>query len=146
MRNVGYNGNSQGLGGGTFIIRGFDGVATLRDGFKQYGVGAGNAQPVTIAWKVGDKTDLSVSAEYIDSTRPTDFGLPVIGTSVANAKVAADLDPTLVGQKLFGVPDHAASFWATYELQQGEMKGLGFGAGLNFRGVGFQHFGGWERH
>ena len=32
------------------------------------------------------------------------------------------------------MPEHAASFWASYELQQGNLKGLGFGAGLNFKG------------
>ncbi len=62
-------------------------------------------------------------------------GLKLVASyAYTDAKVAADSDPTLVGKKLFGVPEHAASFWATYELQQGEMKGLGFGAGLNFKG------------
>ena len=62
-------------------------------------------------------------------------GLKLVASyAYTDAKVAADLDPTLVGKKLFGVPEHAASFWATYELQQGQMKGLGFGAGLNFKG------------
>lgn len=179
---VNYNGDVQSRSGGTFSIRGFSGVATLRDGFRQFGVGEGQTQPVTeianleavevlkgpasilygaiepgglinlvskkplsqqfyevevqggsrnlisprfdvsgpltadgnvlyrvnglyqsinsvrnltqpdqksfiaptIAWKVGDKTDLSISAEYIDSNRPADFGLPAVGTSVAN--------------------------------------------------------------
>ncbi len=62
-------------------------------------------------------------------------GLKLVASyAYTDAKVGADLDPTLVGKKLFGVPEHAASFWATYELQRGEMKGLGFGAGLNFKG------------
>ena len=62
-------------------------------------------------------------------------GLKLIASyAYTDAKVSADSDPTLVGKKLFGVPEHAASLWATYELQQGEMKGLGFGAGLNFKG------------
>ncbi|WP_310426604.1 TonB-dependent siderophore receptor [Chamaesiphon sp. VAR_48_metabat_135_sub] len=62
-------------------------------------------------------------------------GLKLVASyAYTDAKVSADLDPTLVGKKLFGVPEHAASFWTTYELQQGQMKGLGFGAGLNFKG------------
>jgi iron complex outermembrane recepter protein len=62
-------------------------------------------------------------------------GLKLVASyAYTDAKVAADTNPTLVGKKLFGVPEHAASFWATYELQQGELKGLGFGAGLNFKG------------
>jgi iron complex outermembrane recepter protein len=62
-------------------------------------------------------------------------GLNLVASyAYTDARVSADSDPTLVGNKLFGVPDHAASLWATYELQQGQMQGLGFGAGLNFKG------------
>ncbi len=62
-------------------------------------------------------------------------GLKLVASyAYTDAKVSADSDPTLVGKKLFGVPEHAASLWATYELQEGGMKGLGFGAGLNFKG------------
>jgi iron complex outermembrane recepter protein len=31
-------------------------------------------------------------------------------------------------------PPPITSFWSTYELQQGNLKGLGFGGGLNFKG------------
>jgi iron complex outermembrane recepter protein len=62
-------------------------------------------------------------------------GLNLVASyAYTDARVSADSDPTLVGNKLFGVPEHAASLWATYELQQGQMQGLGFGAGLNFKG------------
>lgn len=62
-------------------------------------------------------------------------GLKLVASyAYTDAKTSANLDPTLIGKKLFGVPEHAASFWASYELQQGQIKGLGFGAGLNFKG------------
>ncbi|WP_310417997.1 TonB-dependent receptor domain-containing protein, partial [Chamaesiphon sp. OTE_8_metabat_110] len=51
-----------------------------------------------------------------------------------NGRVTADTDATLVGKKLYGVPDNAFSLWSTYEFQQGGLKGLGFGAGLNYIG------------
>ncbi|MCY7337727.1 MAG: TonB-dependent siderophore receptor, partial [Chamaesiphon sp.] len=51
-----------------------------------------------------------------------------------NGRVTADTDVTLVGKKLYGVPDNAFSLWSTYEFQQGGLKGLGFGAGLNYIG------------
>jgi iron complex outermembrane recepter protein len=51
-----------------------------------------------------------------------------------NGRVTADTDATLVGKKLYGVPDNTFSLWSTYEFQQGDLKGLGFGAGLNFVG------------
>ncbi len=70
-----------------------------------------------------------------DITGEPEPGLKLVASyAYTDAKVAADLDPTLVGKKLFGVPEHAASFWASYEIQQGNLKGLGFGAGLNFKG------------
>ncbi|NET54086.1 MAG: TonB-dependent siderophore receptor, partial [Merismopedia sp. SIO2A8] len=39
-----------------------------------------------------------------------------------------------VGNKLFGVPKHSASLWTTYEIQSGDLEGLGFGLGFNFVG------------
>lgn len=51
-----------------------------------------------------------------------------------NADITADSDPTNIGKKLFGVPEHAASLWTTYEIQAGNLKGLGFGAGMTFKG------------
>lgn len=39
-----------------------------------------------------------------------------------------------VGDRLVGVPRDTASFWTTYEIQSGSLKGLGFGGGLFFVG------------
>jgi iron complex outermembrane receptor protein len=39
-----------------------------------------------------------------------------------------------VGNRLINVPEHAASLWTTYELQSGDLKGLGFGLGLYYVG------------
>ncbi|MFE4106867.1 TonB-dependent siderophore receptor [Almyronema epifaneia] len=38
------------------------------------------------------------------------------------------------GSQLFNVPRHSASLWSVYELQQGDLQGLGFGLGLFFVG------------
>lgn len=44
-------------------------------------------------------------------------------------------DNTLpVGNRLPGVPDHSASLWTTYEIQAGDLQGLGFGLGFNYVG------------
>lgn len=37
-----------------------------------------------------------------------------------------------VGNRLTGIPEHSASLWTTYEIQQGRLQGLGFGLGFNF--------------
>ncbi|NDJ17904.1 TonB-dependent siderophore receptor [Myxacorys almedinensis A] len=39
-----------------------------------------------------------------------------------------------VGNGLINVPEHAASLWTSYELQNGNLKGLGFGLGLYYVG------------
>ncbi|MCY7338077.1 MAG: TonB-dependent siderophore receptor [Chamaesiphon sp.] len=90
--------------------------------------------PANPLFSIASGEQRSQGIEFDISGEPAP-GLKLIASyAYTDAKVSADTDPTLVGKKLFGVPEHAASLWATYELQQGEMKGLGFGAGLNFKG------------
>ncbi|NJR62294.1 MAG: TonB-dependent siderophore receptor [Cyanobacteria bacterium CRU_2_1] len=36
------------------------------------------------------------------------------------------------GDRLYGVPEHSAGLWTTYEIQQGDLQGLGFGFGLYY--------------
>lgn len=38
------------------------------------------------------------------------------------------------GNRLTNVPDHQASLWTTYEIQKGDLKGLGLGLGLFYVG------------
>jgi iron complex outermembrane receptor protein len=46
--------------------------------------------------------------------------------------VSNDTDDTIVGNQLFGIPRNKASLWTTYEIQQGSLKGLGFGLGFEY--------------
>ncbi|KAM3114374.1 TonB-dependent siderophore receptor [Phormidesmis sp. 146-33] len=50
-----------------------------------------------------------------------------------NAEVTRD-NSTPVGNRLNGVPENQASLWTTYEIQNGTLKGLGFGLGLFYVG------------
>ena len=38
------------------------------------------------------------------------------------------------GNRLFNAPEHSANVWTTYEIQEGDLAGLGFGLGFNFVG------------
>ncbi|NEQ42349.1 MAG: TonB-dependent siderophore receptor [Leptolyngbya sp. SIOISBB] len=38
----------------------------------------------------------------------------------------------LEGNRLFGVPEHNLNLWTTYEIQSGDLAGLGFGLGFNY--------------
>ena len=51
-----------------------------------------------------------------------------------DAEVTEDNNIDLVGNRLFGAPEHSASLWTTYEIQSGDLQGLGFGLGFNFVG------------
>ncbi len=41
------------------------------------------------------------------------------------------------GNRLFGVPEHNVNLWTTYEIQEGDLAGLGFGLGVNYVGDRF---------
>lgn len=51
-----------------------------------------------------------------------------------DAEVTEDTDPDLVGSRLTGIPKHSGSLWTTYEIQTGNLQGLGFGIGFNYVG------------
>ena len=51
-----------------------------------------------------------------------------------DGKVTADTNPALVGNRLYGVPENSASLWTTYEIQRGNLQGLGLGVGFNYVG------------
>ncbi|NJK53707.1 MAG: TonB-dependent receptor [Leptolyngbyaceae cyanobacterium SU_3_3] len=50
-----------------------------------------------------------------------------------NAEITKD-NTFPVGNRLANVPTNQASLWTTYEIQQGNLKGLGFGLGLFYVG------------
>ncbi|MEG5140653.1 MULTISPECIES: TonB-dependent siderophore receptor [unclassified Microcoleus] len=51
-----------------------------------------------------------------------------------DAEVTADTDRSLVGNRLFNVPKHSGSLWTTYEIQSGDLQGLGLGVGFSYVG------------
>ncbi|MBP0020470.1 MAG: TonB-dependent siderophore receptor [Cyanobacteria bacterium SBLK] len=51
-----------------------------------------------------------------------------------DTEITEDSDTTRIGNRLFGVPEHSASLWTTYQIQSGDLEGLGLGLGFNFVG------------
>lgn len=51
-----------------------------------------------------------------------------------DAEFTEDGGSALEGNRPYGVPEHAASLWTTYEIQSGSLQGLGAGLGLFFVG------------
>jgi len=61
-------------------------------------------------------------------------GWNIIATyAYTDASVSED-ESIPVGDRLFNVPRNSASVWTTYEIQNGGLRGLGFGVGLVFVG------------
>ena len=61
-------------------------------------------------------------------------GLNVIGSyAYTNTKITKDNNGN-EGHRFFNVPRHGGSLWTTYELQEGNMRGLKLGAGTVVRG------------
>lgn len=55
------------------------------------------------------------------------------GYAYTDAQVTKD-NSIPEGNRINNVPEHAFSLWSTYELQQGNLQGLGFGLGLFYIG------------
>lgn len=56
----------------------------------------------------------------------------IASAAYTDAKVTEDAD--FSGNKLNNVPEFGASLWTTYEIQRGDLQGLGFGFGLFYVG------------
>ena len=51
-----------------------------------------------------------------------------------DGEVSEDNNDEIVGNRLNNSPENSASLWTTYQLQQGNLEGLGLGLGFNFVG------------
>ena len=57
----------------------------------------------------------------------------IAGYAYTDASITED-NTFPVGNSIDNVPEHAASLWTTYTLQEGNLEGLGFGLGLYYVG------------
>jgi iron complex outermembrane recepter protein len=88
-----------------------------------------------------NNTDYSIAAGEVKS-RGIEFdisgrilpGWNVIASFAHNDTYVSQDNELPIGDRLVGVPRNTASFWTTYEIQSGSLKGLGFGGGLFFVG------------
>jgi iron complex outermembrane recepter protein len=55
------------------------------------------------------------------------------GYAYTDARVTED-NTIPVGNRLFAAPEHAFNLWTTYRIQNGDLRGLGFGLGFNYVG------------
>jgi len=67
----------------------------------------------------------------------------VANYSYTNARVTKDADSTVIGIKNYGTPDHTLNGWLKYKFTDGILKGLGFGAGVQYMGSRSGVYVGW---
>ncbi|AFY58529.1 TonB-dependent siderophore receptor [Rivularia sp. PCC 7116] len=81
----------------------------------------------------GEQKSRGVELDVVGEISP---GLKVIASyAYTDAEITEDNNPENVGNELPGVPEHRASLWTTYEVQKGNLQGLGFGIGLKYVGA-----------
>jgi iron complex outermembrane recepter protein len=90
--------------------------------------------------QVGEQRSRGIELDVSGEILP---GWQVIASyAFTDAEVTADNStPSTVGQSLRGVPQHQASLWNTYTIQEGDLQGLGFGFGLFYVGDRQDNFG-----
>ncbi|WP_375510028.1 TonB-dependent siderophore receptor [uncultured Nostoc sp.] len=82
--------------------------------------------------QVGEQRSQGIELDIAGEILP---GWKVIASyAYTNAEVTED-NTIGVGNKLQGAPENQASLWTTYEIQKGNLKGLGFGLGLFYVGT-----------
>lgn len=80
----------------------------------------------------GEQRSQGIELDVIGEILP---GWNIIASyAYTDAEVTEDEGSPLEGNRLAGVPEHATSLWSTYEIQKGDLQGLGFGLGLFFVG------------
>lgn len=81
---------------------------------------------------IGEQRSHGIELDVIGQILP---GWNIIASyTYTDAEVTEDNGSPLEGNRLYGVAENAASLWTTYEIQQGNLQGLGFGLGLFFVG------------
>ena len=92
------------------------------------------ADPVldNVSRAIGEQRSRGIELDVIGEILP---GWNII-TSYAytDTEVTEDDGSETEGNRFQGVPENAVSLWTTYEIQSGNLQGLGFGAGLFFVG------------
>ncbi|WP_334892725.1 TonB-dependent siderophore receptor [Nostoc sp.] len=92
------------------------------------------ADPINFGSSIATGEQQSRGVE-LDITGEISPGWNIIASyAYTDAEVTKDTNLNSVGSRLPGIPRHSAGFWTTYEIQTGNLQGLGFGLGFNYVG------------
>ncbi len=78
----------------------------------------------------GEQRNRGIELDLIGELLP---GWKILGSyAYIDSEVTEDTNEALIGNRLYGIPEHKATLWTTYEIQSGSFKGLGFGLGFEY--------------
>ncbi|MEM9275115.1 MAG: TonB-dependent siderophore receptor [Cyanobacteria bacterium P01_F01_bin.143] len=81
---------------------------------------------------VGEQQSQGIEIDLIGEIRP---GWNIIASyAYIDSEITEDDNPDFIGNRFPNIPENSASLWTTYEIQQGNLKGLGLGVGLTYVG------------
>ena len=80
---------------------------------------------------VGEQRSQGIEFDITGEIQP---GWNVIAAYAYNDAEITEDNKFEVGSRLYNVPKHSANLWTTYEIQNGDLQGLGFGIGFNYVG------------
>ena len=85
-----------------------------------------------VAVVIGEQQNQGIELDLTGEIQP---GWNIIASyAYIDSEVTKDNNPEIVGSRFPNIPENSASLWTTYEIQTGDLKGLGLGIGLNYVG------------
>jgi iron complex outermembrane receptor protein len=81
--------------------------------------------------QVGEQRSRGIELDISGEILP---GWNIIASYTYTDAITSKDNTIAVGNRIDNVPEHAASLWTSYELQSGDLKGLGFGLGVYYVG------------
>ena len=81
--------------------------------------------------QVGEQRSRGVELDIAGEILP---GWNLVASYAYTDAIVTEDNDTPEGNRLTNVPEHQVSLWTTYEIQQGDLEGLGFGLGLFYVG------------
>ena len=81
---------------------------------------------------IGEQQSQGIELDLTGEIQP---GWNIIASyAYIDSEITEDSNPDLIGSRFPNIPENSAGLWTTYEIQQGDLKGLGLGIGFNYVG------------
>jgi iron complex outermembrane receptor protein len=102
---------------------------------KKQNVAVADPQFFGFSIPTGEQRSRGVELDIVGEILP---GWNVLASyAYTDAEITKDTIQANIGSRLSNIPKNSASLWTTYEIQSGNLKGLGFGVGFNYVGERF---------